>query len=61
MTVTSHEIPQKTAMKIPMQTWWQRYFHEGGCHGLPVMKIIYGGEFSQKCDFRASIIVRVDA
>ena len=33
MTVTSHEIPQKTAMKIPMQTWRQRYFYEGGRHG----------------------------
>ena len=34
MMVTSHEIPQKAIMKTLMQTWWQRYFHEGGCHGL---------------------------
>ena len=61
MKVTSHEIPQKAVMKTPMQTWRQPYFHEGGRHGLPVMKIIHGGELSRKCDFRVSIIVRVDA
>ena len=28
------------------------YVHEGGRHGLPIMKIIHGGELSRKCDFR---------
>ena len=33
VTVNSHEISQKTALKTPMQTWQQHYFHEGGRHG----------------------------
>ena len=33
MKVNSHEISQKTALKTPMQTWQQHYFHEGGRHG----------------------------
>lgn len=35
---SSHEIPQKTVMKTLMQTWRQRYFHEGGRHELPPWK-----------------------
>jgi hypothetical protein len=45
----------------PFKIIRRRYFHEGGRHGLPVMKIIHGSELSQKCDFRVSIIMRVDA
>jgi hypothetical protein len=36
--VNSHEIPQKTIMTTPTQTWWQLYFHEGDRHGLPPRK-----------------------
>jgi hypothetical protein len=61
MKVTSHEIPHKTVMKTLMQTWRLCYFHEGGRHGLPIMKIIHGGELSRKYDYCVSIIVRVDA
>jgi hypothetical protein len=61
MKVTSHEIPRKAVMKTSMQTWRQCYFHEGGCHGFPIIKIIHGGELSWKCHFRVSIILRIDA
>jgi hypothetical protein len=45
----------------PFKIIRRHYFHEGGCHRLPVMKIIHGSELSRKYDFRVSITVRVDA
>jgi len=61
MTVTSHEIAQNTATKTLMQTWWQRYFHEGGFHALFPRKESVVVNSHENGILRVSIMVRGDA